>query len=108
MALVGTMTEKMTVGQRIKWARKSAGLSQERLAASLGTTRQVVIRWERDKHLPNSLSRDRLAETLDQEPDFFCEGAALGDPFRGSAGEPAPSRAGGVDGGKARGVREAA
>ena len=74
----------MTVGQRIRWARKEVGLSQERLALMIGTTRQVVIRWERDKHLPNASSRDRLGEALDQEADFFAdtEVAPNGAPFR--------------------------
>ena len=76
---MSTLTADMTVGQRIRWARKEVGLSQERLALMIGTTRQVVIRWERDKHLPNALSRDRLAEALDQEADFFADTEVAAD-----------------------------
>ena len=81
---MSTLTADMTVGQRIRWARREAGLSQERLALAIGTTRQVVIRWERDKHLPNASSRERLGEALDQEADFFAdtEVAPNGAPFR--------------------------
>ena len=94
---MSTLTADMTVGKRIKWARNEAGLSQEKLAATIGTTRQVIIRWERDKHLPNALSRDRLAEALDQEADFFAdtEVAPNGAPFRsGSSGGADAARAG--------------
>ena len=32
--------------ERIRWARKRAGYSQEQFAAKLGTSRRHVIRWE--------------------------------------------------------------
>lgn len=107
MATTETAPRDLTVGQRIRWARKRKALSQETLAKALGTTRQVVIRWERDKHLPNSLSRERLSEALGQEPDFFGDWeAALADPFRGSDGEPAPRGARRTDAG-AEGMKAA-
>lgn len=65
---------EMTVGQRIKAARKEVGLSQERLARVIGTTRQVVIRWEKDKHLPNELSRKKLGDATGRPARFFREG----------------------------------
>lgn len=62
---------ELTVGNRIRWARRRAGLSQDKLATLIGTTRQVVIRWEKDRHLPNLQSRERLGEATGQHPDFF-------------------------------------
>ena len=62
-----------TVGQRIVWARKRAGLSQDRLAAAVGTTRQVVIRWEKDRHRPNTESREKLAAATGQTAEFFSD-----------------------------------
>lgn len=61
----------LTVGKRIRWSRKQAGLSQDALAALIGTTRQVIIKWEHDRHLPNASSRERLAQATEQSPDFF-------------------------------------
>jgi transcriptional regulator with XRE-family HTH domain len=63
----------MSIGERVRWARKRAGLSQERLAQTIGTTRQVVIRWEQDKHVPNEESRRRLAEATGQDAGFFAQ-----------------------------------
>jgi transcriptional regulator with XRE-family HTH domain len=64
---------ELSVGKRIRWARRRKGLSQDKLAERVGTTRQVVIRWEKDRHLPNERSRERLAQATGQEADFFAE-----------------------------------
>ena len=37
----------MTIGEKISLRRRTAGLSQEALAAQLGVSRQAVSRWER-------------------------------------------------------------
>lgn len=62
---------ELTVGKRVRWARKRSGLSMDALAAQIGTTRQVIIKWEKDRHLPNAHSRERLGEATGQHPDFF-------------------------------------
>ena len=36
----------MTIGEKISLRRRTAGLSQEALAAQLGVSRQAVSRWE--------------------------------------------------------------
>lgn len=71
--MMTTAQHDLPVGKRIRWARKQRGLSQERLAGAIGTTRQVVIRWEAGKHLPNASSRARLGEVLGHEAGFFSE-----------------------------------
>lgn len=63
--------QEMTVGQRVRWARRRANLSQDRLALHIGTTRQVVIGWEKDRHRPGAQSRRKLAEATGQRADFF-------------------------------------
>lgn len=63
----------LTVGRRVRWARRQAGLSQDRLAAAMGTTRQAIIRWEKDRNLPNARSRERLGIATGQHPDFFVD-----------------------------------
>lgn len=65
--------EELPVGQRVRWARKNAGLTLDALAALMPTTRQVIIKWEKGKHLPNRQSRERLAEITGQAPDLFAE-----------------------------------
>jgi transcriptional regulator with XRE-family HTH domain len=74
-----TTPQDMSIGRRIRWARKRAGLSQDALAAAIGTTRQVVIRWEKDRHLPNLESREKLAAATGQPAEFFAEQPATRD-----------------------------
>lgn len=51
------------LGQRIRRARKRAGISQERLAGLVGITRRHLIRIENGEHLPSRELRNRLAES---------------------------------------------
>ena len=44
----------MTIGEKIALRRRTAGLSQEALAAQLGVSRQAVNRWETDESLPDT------------------------------------------------------
>ena len=44
----------MTLGERIQYFRKRAGLSQEGLAERLGVSRQAVSKWETDEALPDA------------------------------------------------------
>ncbi len=60
----------MTLGQRIKQARKAKGLSLEQLGKLLGVTRQLVWQWERDdtdasKHIA------QLCEHLTVPVEYF-------------------------------------
>ena len=43
----------MTFAEKLKSARKTAGISQEALAEKLGVSRQAVTKWETDKGLPD-------------------------------------------------------
>jgi len=42
----------MTLGNRIKAQRNKLGLSQEKIAEMVGTSRQAVTKWESDKSVP--------------------------------------------------------
>lgn len=44
----------MKIGQRIKQARVSRGLSQQQLAARMAVTVQAVSQWENDKTVPST------------------------------------------------------
>jgi len=55
----------MTTGQRIKAARKRAGLTQKELGERLGITYQTVAQWENDLRNPKYDTLERLADALD-------------------------------------------
>lgn len=42
----------MTLGEKLKEARKQAGLSQEQLSEKLGVSRSAVAKWETDNGIP--------------------------------------------------------
>lgn len=43
----------MTLGEKLKCARRGAGFSQEQLAEKLCVSRQAVTKWESDKGMPD-------------------------------------------------------
>lgn len=54
----------MTTGQRIKKARKEAGLTQAQLAEKLGVPFQSISQWERDLRKPKPETLLRIADAL--------------------------------------------
>jgi transcriptional regulator with XRE-family HTH domain len=54
--------QTLTLGERIKAARKRAGLSHDRLGAAAGTSRQHLIRLEKNIHRPKPELLARIAE----------------------------------------------
>lgn len=54
----------MTLGERIREQRKSAGFSQEKLAERMGISRQAVTKWESGQSAPSSDNLFKLAEVL--------------------------------------------
>lgn len=59
----------MTTGEKIAFARREKGLTQEGLAERLGVTRQAVSKWESDRALPDT---DKLLRICD-ELGIGCE-----------------------------------
>ena len=43
----------MTLGAKIKEARRKCGLSQEQLAEKMSVSRSAIAKWETDKGLPD-------------------------------------------------------
>ena len=43
----------MTLGKKLKEARKQAGLSQEQLSEKLSVSRSAVAKWETDSGIPD-------------------------------------------------------
>lgn len=54
----------MTTGQRIREARKKAGLTQAQLAEKLGIPFQSISQWERDIRHPKRETMERIADAL--------------------------------------------
>jgi transcriptional regulator with XRE-family HTH domain len=58
----------VAIGARIRDARLGAGLSQEGLAAKIGTSRRHMIRLEHGEHRPGRPMLARIAEATGREP----------------------------------------
>jgi transcriptional regulator with XRE-family HTH domain len=52
------------VAQSIRWARRSAGLTQEQLGRRVGLKGRAVFRWERDQAVPSKKNRAALVTAL--------------------------------------------
>ena len=55
----------MTLGEKIKYYRKSQNLSQENLAEKVGVSRQAVTKWESNKSSPSTENLIIIGEVLD-------------------------------------------
>lgn len=66
--------EDMSTGERIKQARKDAGLTQTELAARLGISKQLLYKYETDivKNIPLDTMKD-LARILDVRPSYLAD-----------------------------------
>jgi transcriptional regulator with XRE-family HTH domain len=52
------------LAQSIRWARRSAGLTQEQLGLRLGLKGRAIFRWERDQVVPSKKHREALVTAL--------------------------------------------
>ena len=64
----------MTLGERIREARKRAGMSQELLAERMEVSRQAVAKWESGRSAPSAERLYRLAEVLGTTPQHLLQG----------------------------------
>lgn len=61
----------MTLGERIKACRQSAGMSQEKVAELVGVSRQAVTKWEVNQSAPNTENLFKLAEIFGTTVDML-------------------------------------
>ncbi len=61
----------MTIGGRIKQARKASNLSLRKLADAIGVSAMAISKYERDQDLPSSGVLLRLSQALKVKVDFF-------------------------------------
>lgn len=74
VTLTNSPLRGLTTGERIRWARKRKGISQERLADTVGTSRRHVIRLENNEHHPGPVLLARIAEATDTTPSLLEDG----------------------------------
>ncbi len=64
----------MRLGNRLFYARKKSGLSQEAVAEKLGVSRQTISKWETDETIPDIYQSKKMAKlyhkTLDELIEF--------------------------------------
>lgn len=63
----------MTLGEKLKDARKNAGLSQEQLAEKLCVSRAAVAKWETDKGYPDVMNLKAISKLLDISIDALLD-----------------------------------
>lgn len=67
--------QSSSIGERIREARKAAGLNQAALAARVGVTQPAVANWESGVHDPRRMMLAKLAEALSTSLEWLAEGA---------------------------------
>lgn len=73
-ATVPLSVKKLPLGDRVRWARKRAGLSHDRLIERLGrSNRSHLIKIEQGKHLPGRELRDAIADACGVSRDLFAD-----------------------------------
>ena len=66
-------SNQLSFGEKLKNARKSAGLTQEQLAEKLGVSRQAITKWEADKGLPDIENIKLISKALDVSIDYLLD-----------------------------------
>lgn len=64
---------KMTLGEKLKSSRKSAGLTQEQLSEKILVSRQAITKWESDKGIPDIENLKRLSKLLHISIDYLLD-----------------------------------
>ncbi len=63
-----------SIGERIRQARKTKGLSQTDLAKRIGVTQPAIANWESGVHDPRRLTLAKLADALEASLDWLAAG----------------------------------
>ncbi|MEM8935767.1 MAG: helix-turn-helix domain-containing protein [Pseudomonadota bacterium] len=68
-----------TIGDRIRFSRKSLGLSQAELAGRVGVSQPAIANWESGAHDPRRIMMAKLAHVLDAPVEWLAEGERSGE-----------------------------
>ncbi|MGN0543879.1 MAG: helix-turn-helix domain-containing protein [Acutalibacteraceae bacterium] len=71
----------MTLGEKLKEARKQVGLSQEQLSEKLGISRSAVAKWETNNGNPDVDNLKLLSELLSVSIDYLLDDGETVDEF---------------------------
>jgi transcriptional regulator with XRE-family HTH domain len=64
----------LKLGERVRWARRSAGLSHDRLVEVIGrSNRGHLIKIERGDHIPRQDLRDAIADATNVPRELFAD-----------------------------------
>lgn len=63
----------MTLGEKLKEARKQAGLSQEQLSEKLSISRSAVAKWETDNGIPDVDNLKAISKLLNVSIDYLLD-----------------------------------
>lgn len=66
-------TSPLTLGGKIKDARKRSGITQEQLSERLGLSRQAITKWESDKGMPDIDNLKLLSKALNVSLDYLLD-----------------------------------
>lgn len=78
----------MTLGEKIRHARKNCGLSQEKLAEKLCVSRSAIAKWETDKGMPDVENLKFLSRLLNVSVDDLlrdedaADSAVIREPYQ--------------------------
>ena len=70
-----TEEQDMTLGEKIREARRKCGLSQEQLAEKMSVSRSAIAKWETDKGFPDVGNLKLLARLLNTSLDRLLDDA---------------------------------
>ncbi|MCQ2423181.1 MAG: helix-turn-helix domain-containing protein [Lachnospiraceae bacterium] len=63
----------MTFGEKLKEARKEAGVSQEQLADKMCVSRSAIAKWETDKGMPDVNNLKVMSQLLNVSVDYLLD-----------------------------------
>jgi transcriptional regulator with XRE-family HTH domain len=69
----GKMEENMTLADKLKEARKNAGLTQSELAEKICVSRQAITKWETGKGIPDVDNLKVISKVLNVSIDFLLD-----------------------------------
>ena len=69
----------MTLGEKMREARRKCGFSQEQLADKMAVSRSALAKWETDKGLPDVGNLKMLARILNVSVDYLLDEGQSGN-----------------------------
>lgn len=61
----------MSIGNKIKEARKAKKMTQQQLADAIGVAKSSISKWEKDIHEPDIVQALKFAKVLEKPIEFF-------------------------------------